>query len=161
MLKNLHGKFVQENSKKFITFLKECFSLTSRAAKKSVEVPPIVINAIVDCFNAYVVKLSEEQLRPCILRVTKWAMKAKGELEFDFHRALIFTKLLCGVFETLKEFFVPQIFLHASQEFVPNKFIVPLKKSAPLNSVYGRSPKKTTRLFSRLPKIRQTFRVFP
>lgn len=107
VLKNLPAKFVQENSKKFITFLKECFSLSSRTAKKSIQVPDAVSVAIVDCHNAFIVKLSEEQLRPCILRVTKWAMKAKGELEFDFQKALVFCKLLCGVFETLKEFFVP------------------------------------------------------
>ena len=42
-----------------------------------------------------------------ILSVTKWAMKEKSEQEFDFHKAVIFCKLLSGVLDTLKEFFVP------------------------------------------------------
>ena len=109
MLKNLPPKFIQENNKKFIAFNKEIFSLSSRAAKKSVQLSEDISDAIIDCFNAFVVKLSEEQLRPCILRITKWAMKEKGEQEFDFHKALIFCKLLSGVLETLKEFFVPLI----------------------------------------------------
>ena len=36
-------------------------------------------------------------------------MKTKGENEFDFNKALLFCKLLCGVLMTLKEFFVPLI----------------------------------------------------
>lgn len=68
-----------------------------------------ISDGIVSCFTAFVVKLSEEQLRPVILRITKWAMKEKGEEAFDFQKALMFCKLLSGVLETLKEFFVPLI----------------------------------------------------
>lgn len=34
-------------------------------------------------------------------------MKEKDEQEFDFYKALMLCKLLSGVLETLKEFFVP------------------------------------------------------
>ena len=57
---NLPAKFVQEHSKKFIAFLKECFSLPSRAAKQQVTVSDEVSNGVVSCFTAFVVKLSEE-----------------------------------------------------------------------------------------------------
>jgi len=111
VLKNLPAKFVQENSKKFLTFLKECFSLTYKANKKGVAVSESVQDSIVQCFTSFVVKLNEEQLRPCILKVTKWAMREKSEQEFDFHKAFMLCKLLSGVLETLREFFVPLLSL--------------------------------------------------
>ena len=107
IMRNLPSKFVQEHSKKFTTFLKECFSLPAKANKAGREVNDSLLTSIVDCFNAFVVKLSEEQLRPVVASVTKWAMKEKGEQEFDFHRALVLCKLLTGVLDSLKEFFVP------------------------------------------------------
>lgn len=107
VLKNLPSKFVQEHSQKFITFLKECFALPYKAHKQGVPVSQEVQDAIVECFNSFVVKLSEDQLRPVILKVTKWAMRESGEQEFDFHKALMFCKLVSGVLETLREFFVP------------------------------------------------------
>ena len=36
-------------------------------------------------------------------------MREKSEQEFDFHKALMLCKLLSGVLETLREFFVPLI----------------------------------------------------
>ena len=107
MLKNIPAKFVQEHSKKFILFLKECFALSSRASKQGKDISDGIQSCIVECFNSFVIKLTEEQLRPVIVSITKWAMKEKNEHEFDFHKAVIFCKLLSGVLETLKEFFVP------------------------------------------------------
>ena len=46
-----------------------------------------------------------------MLKVTKWAMREKSEQEFDFHKALMLCKLLSGVLETLREFFVPLLAL--------------------------------------------------
>lgn len=79
VLKNLPSKFVQEHSKKLTTFLKECFNLPSKVAKQGKEVNEAIQASIVACFNSFVVKLSEEQLRPIIASVTKWAMKEKSE----------------------------------------------------------------------------------
>ena len=38
VLKNVPNKFVQEHNKKFVTFFKECFALSYKAAKKGVVV---------------------------------------------------------------------------------------------------------------------------
>lgn len=99
VFKNLPGKFVQENNKKFVAFLKECFAITYKASKQGIQVSETVQDSIVQCFNSFVVKLNEEQLRPCVLKITKWAMKQRSsqELEFDFNKALMLCKLLSGV----------------------------------------------------------------
>ena len=36
-------------------------------------------------------------------------MREKNEQEFNFYKALMLCKLLCGVLETLREFFVPLV----------------------------------------------------
>ena len=60
VLKNLPAKFVQEHSKKFLIFLKECFALSYKASKQGKEVSDAIQSSIVECFNSFIVKLTEE-----------------------------------------------------------------------------------------------------
>jgi len=57
---------------------------------------------LVECFNAFTLKLNEEVLRPIISSLTKWSAQANA-------RKLVFYHILCGCLETLREFFVPVI----------------------------------------------------
>jgi hypothetical protein len=67
---------------------------------------------LVLCIQAFVVKLNEEQLRPFILSIVKWAMNAKEEESFNVYKATILCQALSGVLHTLREFFVPLIALY-------------------------------------------------
>ena len=69
-------------------------------------------NLIVLCIQAFVVKLTEEQLRPFILSITKWAMKVKEGESFNVYKATVLCQVLVGVLHTLREFFLPLIGLY-------------------------------------------------
>lgn len=57
---------------------------------------------IVDCFNAFILKMNEETLRPIIIALAKWSTK-------EPKRKLVFFEILCGCLDTLREFFVPML----------------------------------------------------
>ena len=65
---------------------------------------------IVECFNAFTLKLNEETLRPIIVLFAKWTAK-------DPKRRLILFQVLSGCLETLREFFVPMIKIYFDQSF--------------------------------------------
>ena len=65
------------------------------------------INSLkVTCFNKFVLKLNEEQLRPIVHGLAKWSLKSKGDL-LDLNKVNVFCLSICGTLETLREFFVP------------------------------------------------------
>ena len=65
---------------------------------------------IVECFNAFILKLNEETLRPIIVVFAKWAQK-------DPRRRLVFFQVMCGCLNTLREFFVPLIKIYFDDAF--------------------------------------------
>lgn len=65
------------------------------------------INALkVTCFNKFVLKLNEEQLRPIVHGLAKWSLKSKADF-IDLNKVNVFCLSICGTLETLREFFVP------------------------------------------------------
>ena len=68
----------------------------------------IVVDSIVGCFTAFVLNLNEDNMRPMLTKLSKWAMKQKGD-EYNLDRANIMCRLLTGLLETLREFFIPLI----------------------------------------------------
>jgi len=97
---------VSENHEKFVVFFKQMFGLPSKAETSS--------NYIVECFNAFTLKLNEETLRPIIVQLSKWTIK-------DPKRRSIFYQILCGCLETLREFFVPMIKIYFDSAFMSLK----------------------------------------
>lgn len=63
---------------------------------------------IVECFNAFILKLNEETLRPILVIFAKWAVK-------EPKRRLILFQVFCGCLNTLREFFVPMIKIYFEQ----------------------------------------------
>lgn len=61
---------------------------------------PDCTQMLVDCFNAFILKLNEEVLRPIIVSLAKWSIKENS-------RKLVFYQIMCGCLNTLREFFVP------------------------------------------------------
>ena len=107
MIKNMPQTFIQAHNQKFLKFFKNVFALPHKLDKASLSLDDEIQEQIVDCFSSFVIKLSEEQLRPIILNLIKWAMKAKEGKEFNHFKTIMLCKLLTGVLNTLKEFFVP------------------------------------------------------
>ena len=59
------------------------------------------------CLQAFIIKLNEEQLRPIVVKLTKWGMKAAEEEHADCIKATTLCQALSGILEVLKEFFLP------------------------------------------------------
>lgn len=124
MIVNLPQAFVQSHNQKFRKFFKIMLSLSSKLEKKAISIDVKSIqNESVQSFSAFAVKLNEEQLRPIILSLTKWASKIKDGQEVNHQKAIVLCKLLSCVLETLKEFFVPFLPLYFET------FIMPVLKS--------------------------------
>jgi len=63
---------------------------------------PSCIALLVECFNAFILKLNEEVLRPIIVSLAKWSAK-------ESKRKLVFFQIMNGCLDTLREFFVPMV----------------------------------------------------
>ena len=132
MITSLPQSFIQSHSQKFLKFFKTVFALPFKLAKDGLSLDVTIQEQIVDCFSSFVIKLSEEQLRPIILSLTKWAMKTKEDKEFNHYKVIMLCKLLTGVLNTLKEFFVPlfPIYFEPMIVHVLNVLITKLKGSS-------------------------------
>ena len=63
---------------------------------------PNKTNLVVSCFNAFILKMNEETLRPIIMNLAKWSSSESS-------RKIVFFEILCGCLNTLREFFVPMV----------------------------------------------------
>ena len=124
MIENLPQAFVQSHNQKFRKFFKIMLSLSAKIEKKAINIDVRSIqDQSVKAFSAFAVKLNEEQLRPIVLSLTKWALKTKDGQEINHQKAIVLCKLFSCVLETLKEFFVPFLPLYFET------FIMPALKS--------------------------------
>jgi hypothetical protein len=64
---------------------------------------------LVEFFNAFVLKLNEQTLRPIVVTLAKWASKSD---ELDQTKQLILMQVFNGALATLKEFFVPYLSIY-------------------------------------------------
>lgn len=76
--------------------------------KRLISTDTLVVDSIVSCFSAFVLNLNEDSMRPMLTKLSKWAMKQKND-EYDLDKANIICRLLTGLLETLREFFIPLI----------------------------------------------------
>jgi len=76
--------------------------------KRLIGTDTLVVDSIVSCFSAFVLNLNEDSMRPMLTKLSKWAMKHKGD-EYNLDKANIMCRLLTGLLETLREFFIPLI----------------------------------------------------
>ena len=106
MLANLPKDFIGEHSRKLLKFLKQNLALPHTAFKQGFALNDEIEDAIVMSLQAFVVKLNEEQLRPFIISIVKWAMKQK-DAGFNVFKATMLCQVLAGIVHSLKEFFVP------------------------------------------------------
>ena len=63
------------------------------------------------CLQAFVVKLNEEQLRPFISSIVKWAMKS-NDAGFNILKVTMLCQVLTGIVHSLREFFIPLFSLY-------------------------------------------------
>jgi hypothetical protein len=92
LVRRLPQSFITEHHSKFVLFFKQMYGLPLKQ--------PCCTAHIVACFNAFILKMNEDTLRPIIVALAKWSTK-------DPHRKLVFFEILCGCLDTLREFFVP------------------------------------------------------
>ena len=84
MIENLPQAFVQSHNQKFRKFFKIMLSLSAKIEKKAINIDVRSIqDQSVKAFSAFAVKLNEEQLRPIVLSLTKWALKTKDGQEIN------------------------------------------------------------------------------
>ena len=94
MIRRLPQSFISEHYQKFVTFFKQMFGLPVQRPEST--------EWLVLSFNAFVLKLNEETLRPIVSSLSKWSTKHSK-------RQIVFFEILCGCLETLHEFFVPMV----------------------------------------------------
>ncbi len=70
-----------------------------------------VDESIAHSYEQFVVKMNEDQLRPLIVKQTKWAFKSKNlETEafpYNLHKSISFLRSMNALLNGLREFFVP------------------------------------------------------
>ena len=113
MLAALPKEFISEHSKKLLKFLKQTLALPYATVQQGFTVSSEIEELLVQCVQAFIIKLTEEQLRPFILSIVKWAMKVNSKTGgFNIYKASMLCQVLIGVLHALREFFVPLIGLY-------------------------------------------------
>eukprot|EP00347_Sterkiella_histriomuscorum_P023758 403333488 len=112
--------FCQENHNKIYLFFKDAFELTlnyyRNNNKQELSGFGNIEQAIAESFEQFVVKLNEDQLRPIIVKLSKWAFKTINDADqavpFNIFKTTVFYRCLNTVLNTIKEFFVPLLPLY-------------------------------------------------
>jgi len=104
LLKSLPQDFISNFNPALLKFFKKTFNMP----KRLIGADTLVVDSIVSCFSAFVLNLNEDSMRPMLTKLSKWAMKQKGD-EYNLDKANIMCRLLTGLLETLREFFIPLI----------------------------------------------------
>lgn len=106
VIQRIKKEFVVENHKKIFEFFKNAFTLTYSYNKSNsgtdMNLVRDVEDAIASSYEQFVIKMSEEQLRPLIVRQAKWAFKNKTAEDSTFlynkHKAIVFFRTVSGFY---------------------------------------------------------------
>jgi len=115
VIQRVKKEFIIENHKKIFSFFKNAFSISYSFYKThgNVDMNRVrdVEESIAKCYEQFVIKMNEEQLRPLIVKHAKFSFKEKAENEagfaFNLHKSISFIRTMNVLLGGLREFFVP------------------------------------------------------
>lgn len=108
-------EFIVENHKRIFQFFSHAFTLpltySKHAAAPGTDMPDVtqVEISIAQSYEQFVIKMSEDQLRPLIVKQVKQAfVQTEGEaFAFNKHRVIMFFRVVNTLLNSMREFFVP------------------------------------------------------
>jgi hypothetical protein len=99
VIQRVKKEFIVENHLKIFEFFKDAFSITYtyQRVHNHIDMPNVVQvdESIAHSYQQFVVKMNEEQLRPLIVKQTKWAFKAKKQEDafpYNLHKVISFLR---------------------------------------------------------------------
>ncbi|TNV87638.1 hypothetical protein FGO68_gene2900 [Halteria grandinella] len=112
-------EFIIENHKRIFQFFSHAFTLAltySKHSPTSTDMPEVkqVETCIAQSYEQFVIKMSEDQLRPLIVKQVKQAFIAQEGEAFSFnkHRVIMFFRTINTLLGSMREFFVPMLPLY-------------------------------------------------